>query len=95
MFEDIPLDLRHHPIKKHPKFPKEWYMTPERRKQLIDLRVDAHLKDREQREQGLLVDGKDVVQGYLGSPSAYEEEQYVPLMAKKFVRIRGGRMKSS
>jgi len=95
MFEDIPLDLRHHRIKKHPKFPKEWYMTEERRKQLVDLRIDARLKDGERREKGLLVDGKDVVQGYLGSLSAYEEEQYVPLMAKKYVRIRGGRMKST
>jgi small subunit ribosomal protein S35 len=91
MMEDIPLDLRHHPIKKHLKFPKEWHMTEERRKELTGLRTDSTLRDEGRKEQGLLVDGKDMVQGHLGSPSAYEVEQYMPLMAKRYIRIRGGR----
>ncbi|KAL7270974.1 37S ribosomal protein S24, mitochondrial [Rhizina undulata] len=39
-FEDIPFDFRHHKFKKpKPKFPKEWLMTEERRKQLDEARA--------------------------------------------------------
>jgi small subunit ribosomal protein S35 len=93
MMEDIPLDLRHHTVKKKLKFPDGWFMTEERREQLKAIRAETAIRSKERREKGhSIVDGKQLVQGHFGSPSAYEVEHYVPQMAKKYVRPRGGRI---
>lgn len=57
-FTDIPLDLRHHKPKPKLRFPSEWAMTPERKKQL-----DARRREREslQQERAAIVDGNAVV----------------------------------
>ncbi|KAL2264958.1 hypothetical protein VTJ83DRAFT_7468 [Remersonia thermophila] len=85
MFEDVPLDTRHHAFKKPIKFPKEWYMTEERRQQLLEQRKQALLLDEAKRnsEDGL-VDGRAAIeQALLNAPKV---EQMVPV---------GGRLRIS
>ncbi|KAK3350161.1 mitochondrial ribosomal subunit protein-domain-containing protein [Lasiosphaeria hispida] len=62
MFEDIPLDTRHHIFKAKPKFPVEWRMNEERRAELEDQRKKALLLDESKRMNGTLVDGVRSIQ---------------------------------
>ncbi|KAF9891956.1 37S ribosomal protein S24, mitochondrial [Aspergillus nanangensis] len=55
-FADVPLDLRHHKPKPSLRFPEEWVMTPERKKQ-----IEARRAERKLREQEGRVDGKSIV----------------------------------
>ena len=45
MFEDIPLDNRHWKVKSKPKFPEEWRLTDERKKELEAYRRQGELQD--------------------------------------------------
>lgn len=56
-FADIPLDTRHHKFTVKPKFPKEWYLTPERKAQLEAERKEMMRIDETKRLNGALVDG--------------------------------------
>lgn len=85
MFEDIPLDTRHHTVKTKPKFPVEWRMTEERRKQLAELRQQAQLLDETKKAQGTLVDGMAKIQLALEPPRrdrADRTPEMVPVMAR-------------
>ncbi|KAK4126718.1 mitochondrial ribosomal protein [Parathielavia appendiculata] len=62
MFEDIPLDTRHHKFKPQIKFPKKWYLTEERRKELEEQRKQALLLDEQKRTEGTLIDGVQAIQ---------------------------------
>lgn len=62
MFEDIPLDTRHHKFKPKIKFPREWYVTEERKKQLEAQRKHSLLLDEQKRQSGGLVDGAEIIQ---------------------------------
>ncbi|KAL2263804.1 hypothetical protein VTK26DRAFT_5096 [Humicola hyalothermophila] len=91
MFEDIPLDTRHHKFKTKIKFPKEWYLTEERKKQLEAQRRQALLLDETKRNQGTLVDGMEVVQKALLAAKA-AEAMAVPVAVKaKGKALPGGR----
>ncbi|KAI0108306.1 mitochondrial ribosomal protein [Daldinia grandis] len=79
MFEDIPLDTRHHPIKIKPKFPKEWRMNEERIKYLEDVRQKSLLLDQTKEEAGALVDGKEKISQFFNLP---EPVAKVPEYAK-------------
>ncbi|KAJ4302560.1 37S ribosomal protein S24, mitochondrial [Collariella sp. IMI 366227] len=79
-FEDVPLDTRHHKFKQVIKFPKEWYMTEERKKELVAQRQAALLLDEGKRAEGLLIDGKSTIQEAM---SKIKVEQLVPV-------VRGG-----
>ncbi|PHH89855.1 hypothetical protein CDD83_5089 [Cordyceps sp. RAO-2017] len=81
-FEDVPLDLRHHPVKPKPRFPPEWRMTPERHQQLQEQRQAAQLADRQRSDEGLLVDGAKMVQDYQTARAAEEESRQRELEAK-------------
>ncbi|KAL2016385.1 hypothetical protein VTK56DRAFT_3807 [Thermocarpiscus australiensis] len=81
MFEDIPLDTRHHKFKQQIKFPKEWYLTEERKKQLEEQRRQALLLDEQKRQAGTLVDGVQVIQQALLATPAVEER--VPVRVGK------------
>ncbi|KAI0102750.1 mitochondrial ribosomal subunit protein-domain-containing protein [Nemania sp. FL0031] len=70
MFEDIPLDTRHHTFKVKPKFPKEWRMTEERRQFLEDTREKALLLDKTKEEAGTLVDGEAKINLSFNPPRA-------------------------
>ncbi|KAJ8129491.1 hypothetical protein O1611_g4140 [Lasiodiplodia mahajangana] len=74
MFEDVPLDTRHHTFKVRPKFPKEWRMTEERRKFLEDTRQKALLLDQAKEETGTLVDGEEKVNLFFNPPAAMTPE---------------------
>lgn len=80
MFEDVPLDTRHHTFKVKPKFPKEWRMTEERRKLLEATRQKALLLDQTKEEEGTLVDGKEKITAFFNG-LAEKSKQRVPEMA--------------
>ncbi|ETS82251.1 hypothetical protein PFICI_07253 [Pestalotiopsis fici W106-1] len=67
-FRDVPLDTRHHKIKTKPKFPKEWYMTIDRVKELEDQREKALLLDQAKEDAGSLVDGSKVIETHFNKP---------------------------
>jgi small subunit ribosomal protein S35 len=46
MFEDVPLDFRHHKPKKVPMFPEEWKMTPDRVQMLLKQRKQQMLLEK-------------------------------------------------
>jgi small subunit ribosomal protein S35 len=56
MFEDIPLDFRHHKTKKVHRFPEEWKLTKERVQQIAALRRGMGLEI-EAPTQGMLEEG--------------------------------------
>ncbi|KAI1107061.1 mitochondrial ribosomal protein [Jackrogersella minutella] len=64
MFEDVPLDTRHHKIKVKPKFPKEWRINEERRKLLDDTRQKSLLLDQQKAEAGALINGKEKIEQF-------------------------------
>lgn len=64
-FEDIPLDTRHHRIPSKPRFPKAWFMTEERKKELAEGRQKLQLEEVHAEENGQVVDGKKVIESYL------------------------------
>ncbi|ORY64941.1 mitochondrial ribosomal subunit protein-domain-containing protein [Pseudomassariella vexata] len=68
MFEDVPLDTRHHKFKVKPRFPKEWRLTEERRLAIEDARQKSLLLDQEKVEAGALVDGKEKVERFFAQP---------------------------
>ena len=85
MFEDVPLDTRHHTFKPKIKFPKEWYLTEERKKELEDQRRQALLLDEGKRTQGLMIDGVQTIQKALLHAKV---EEPVPLMRVRSTRGR-------
>ena len=57
MYEDIPLDFRHHKFKRKLLFPEDWKITSERREELDAGRQQALLADEKKVEQNRMVDG--------------------------------------
>ncbi|ODM22815.1 hypothetical protein SI65_00404 [Aspergillus cristatus] len=55
-FADVPLDLRHHKPKRQLRFPKEWIMTEQRKKQLEARRAERERSE----EKRQIVDGSAV-----------------------------------
>lgn len=88
MFEDIPLDTRHHKFKQRIKFPKEWYLTEERKLQLEAQRKQALLLDEGKRTEGLMIDGVQTIEHAL--LHAKKEEVVVPVLSRARP-TRGGR----
>ncbi|KAI0438855.1 mitochondrial ribosomal subunit protein-domain-containing protein [Xylaria telfairii] len=68
MFEDVPLDTRHHTFKVKPKFPEEWRMTKERQQFLEDTRQKALLLDQAKEEEGTLVNGAEKIELFFNPP---------------------------
>ncbi|KAH9900062.1 mitochondrial ribosomal protein [Xylariomycetidae sp. FL2044] len=68
MFEDVPLDTRHHTFKVKPKFPREWRMTEQRRQELEDTRQKSLLLDQTKEEAGQLVDGRAKYEAFFANP---------------------------
>lgn len=61
-FEDVPFDFRHHKPKVRYEFPKEWILTPERKKYLEDKRAQTLKLEDEKLYNGHLVDGQKVIE---------------------------------
>ncbi|EOD43133.1 putative mitochondrial ribosomal small subunit component protein [Neofusicoccum parvum UCRNP2] len=68
MFIDVPFDFRHHKPKVFHHFPKEWAITPERKKYLEQRWQERLQIDQQKREEGTLVDGNYVVEEALANP---------------------------
>ncbi|KAL8854083.1 MAG: hypothetical protein Q9221_001206 [Calogaya cf. arnoldii] len=62
MFEDVPLDFRHHKAKPKFEFPEQWKLTEERRAQLEENRRQRELREKEREDAGRLVDGAKVLE---------------------------------
>ncbi|RKF63955.1 37S ribosomal protein S24, mitochondrial [Erysiphe neolycopersici] len=58
---DIPLYTKHHSSKKIPRFPQEWIMTENRRRELESHRIETLKKDKKLEKEGLLVDGTQCI----------------------------------
>ncbi|KAF5018545.1 hypothetical protein F66182_9479 [Fusarium sp. NRRL 66182] len=74
-FEDIPLDTRHHKVKPKPRFPKEWRMSAKRRSELDGYRQRLALEDVERANNGLLIDGTQVIDEYLVKKVAEDQKK--------------------
>ncbi|KAH0426171.1 hypothetical protein CcaCcLH18_10499 [Colletotrichum camelliae] len=74
-FEDIPLDTRHHQSKEKPRFPVEWRMTEERRKELAAFREQGEKADAAKIEDGLLIDGMGTIERFLEQPVVVEGKE--------------------
>ncbi|KAI1335429.1 mitochondrial ribosomal subunit protein-domain-containing protein [Xylariaceae sp. FL0016] len=70
MFEDVPLDTRHHHFKPKPKFPKEWRVTEERMKFIQDTREKSFLLDQKKEEDGTLINGTEKIDSHFNPPRA-------------------------
>ncbi|KXH68166.1 hypothetical protein CSAL01_02087 [Colletotrichum salicis] len=86
-FKDVPLDTRHHVFKNKPKFPKEWRMNEERRKELDGFRMRALEIDAGKLEEGQVVDGTEKIEQFLAAPPPETEGKVAEMVA---VRGRGG-----
>ncbi|KAK0701481.1 mitochondrial ribosomal subunit protein-domain-containing protein [Apiosordaria backusii] len=72
-FEDIPLDTRHHKFKNIPKYPKEWYMSEQRKNELLAQREESLKVDMKKRRAHDLIDGVKLIQQ--GVLSAVKEKE--------------------
>ncbi|KAI0393354.1 mitochondrial ribosomal subunit protein-domain-containing protein [Xylariaceae sp. FL0594] len=80
MFEDIPLDTRHHISRVKAKFPKEWHLTEARLKEIEDARQKALLLDQTKEAEGLLVDGNEKIQNaFTHAGALLERGKRVPI----------------
>jgi small subunit ribosomal protein S35 len=86
MFEDVPFDFRHHTPKKKYEFPKEWVLTKERKQYLEEKRQKTAYLEDQRAGNGLLVDGKKVLETSL--PFMSETQQ-----APETVTVGGARGK--
>ena len=62
MFEDVPLDFRHHKFKPKMEFPDAWKLTREKRARLEEDRKRRLGQEKEREAQGKLVEGVRVVE---------------------------------
>lgn len=92
-FADIPLDLRHHPIKQKPKFPTEWRLTEARRKELDELRAQSVARDVKRGDEGKLVDGSVMLKQMLQEPAPEPEAAGGRGPAREKVPVRVGARK--
>ncbi|KAF3807590.1 37S ribosomal protein S24 [Colletotrichum gloeosporioides] len=88
-FEDVPLDTRHHQFKEKPRFPVEWRMTEERRKELAAFRQQGEKADAAKVEEGLLVDGMGTIERFLEQPAQAEVKE------AELVAVRRGGSKNA
>ncbi|KAH8887752.1 mitochondrial ribosomal protein [Thozetella sp. PMI_491] len=73
MFENIPLDTRHHVVETKPKFPKEWRLTEERRKELEAQRRQSFLLDEAKRSENKLINGVETIEKALEDVTLQEK----------------------
>ena len=65
MFEDVPLDFRHHKYKKKLEFPESWKMTPQKRKQLESKRENQLLLEQDRELRGQVVNGVQAIESWV------------------------------
>lgn len=62
MFEDVPLDFRHHKFRRKVEFPEGWKLTRERRERLEEERKVREERQKQREEEGTLVQGVRIVE---------------------------------
>ena len=62
MFEDVPLDFRHHRFKRRAEFPEGWKLNQERMERLEEGRQKRLVRERQREEQGRLVVGSQIIE---------------------------------
>lgn len=62
MFDDVPLDFRHHKPKKTWVFPQEWKLDAGRREKLLAQRETAKMLEGAQALQQQVVEGKTILE---------------------------------
>lgn len=65
MFEDVPVDFRHHKFKPKLEFPERWKLTEQRKAQLEANWRHRALEEQEREETGGLIDGTKVIEKVL------------------------------
>lgn len=88
MFEDVPLDFRHHKYKPKLEFPAEWKLTPEIKQQLEAKRQQRLLAEQIRQEKGQIPDGVKAIQ-------AFVKEQPLPGPSRMSLEIKQLKGKAS
>lgn len=88
-FEDIPLDLRHHKVKKRLVFPEAWKLTPKRREALEAKRRALLLEEGKRVEQDRVVSGQAAIEKARQVKLSEVEE---PIMAEARQSLPKGKM---
>lgn len=61
MFEDVPIDTRHHKKKPWYQFPEKWLLTPERKKEIEENRRLRSEQEERREIEGTVVDGLGII----------------------------------
>lgn len=89
MFEDVPLDFRHHKYKTKLVFPASWKMTPENQDKL-ELERQKNLSLRQIKGQhGQIVDGAAIIQDWVRR-SGLNEAPQTPIDSRKGIGPKVG-----
>ncbi|KAE8445319.1 hypothetical protein EG329_013557 [Mollisiaceae sp. DMI_Dod_QoI] len=91
-FEDIPLDTRHHHFKPKPRFPREWEITTQRKKELEQYRQQVAMKDQQREIAGHIINGIMQIEEGLKKSVAAREELPEMIMAGSESKTRGKRV---
>ena len=62
MFEDVPLDFRHHRFKRRAEFPEGWKLNQERMERLEEGRQKRLVGERQREEEGRVVVGSQIIE---------------------------------
>ncbi len=62
MFEDVPLDFRHHRFKRRPEFPEGWKLDKGRREELEGERRRRALAEGAREREGRMVVGASIIE---------------------------------
>lgn len=93
MFEDVPLDFRHHKFEPPPDFPEAWKMTPERMEQLELDRQKRLLEEQARDKGGKIINGLEVIGKFLKTVPVIDPKQ-VLAAGKEKTKGPGSRQKS-
>ena len=93
MFEDVPLDFRHHKFKPKVEFPEGWKLTREKKARLEEDRKLRLEQEREREIQGKLVEGVRIVEEAMKRLPVRDESRLLLEAQQGRVFGRGGKQK--
>ncbi|KAK4694112.1 small subunit ribosomal protein S35, partial [Lecanoromycetidae sp. Uapishka_2] len=91
MFEDVPLDFRHHKFKRRPVFPEGWKLSQDRKKQLEGERERRALEEGKREEEGKVLVGANIIEEAMRAMPVRDDSR-VLLEAQQGRRGKGRRM---
>lgn len=92
MFEDVPLDFRHHRFKKKVEFPEEWKLTPARRAQLEQERTARLELEQRRVSEGKVVDGGEILRLAMEAMPSRDESKVLVEQQRGGKKTGGKRM---